>query len=218
MGQAIAVMLSSSFGVGNSAFRTEGQSGYVDTVPFGVFRRQIFRDLGGYDTRLTRNQDNEMNERIRQGGWKIYLTPRMRFTYWCRNTLAGICQMARQNGRWNVRCLKLCPGTMGWRHFVPLIFLLSLFFWPALMIVGLFISWTLFGLALAALLLELALYFGLATWAAKKAISGQHIPLYRVIYLFFLFHLHYGWGSLMGIFDLPSLQTGEDKSKYAPCI
>ena len=36
VGNAIAKMLSSRFGVGNSEFRTNGESGYVDTVPFGA--------------------------------------------------------------------------------------------------------------------------------------------------------------------------------------
>ena len=65
-GNAIAMMLSSKFGVGNSQFRTNGHSGYVDTVPFGAFRKEVFEKWGGYDERLTRNQDNEMNYRIRK--------------------------------------------------------------------------------------------------------------------------------------------------------
>ena len=38
-GKVVAKLLSSPFGVGNSKFRTYGKSGYVDTVPFGAFRR-----------------------------------------------------------------------------------------------------------------------------------------------------------------------------------
>ena len=72
MGNAIAKMLSSKFGVGNSQFRINGESGYVDTVPFGAFRREVFSKYGGYDERLVRNQDNEMNFRIRKNGGKIY--------------------------------------------------------------------------------------------------------------------------------------------------
>ena len=49
IGNAVAKMLSSKFGVGNSQFRTGGDSGYVDTVPFGAFRREVFSNYGGYD-------------------------------------------------------------------------------------------------------------------------------------------------------------------------
>ncbi len=74
IGNAIAKMLSSKFGVGNSRFRTNGERGYVDTVPFGAFKREIFFKYGGYDERLVRNEDNEINFRIRKNGGKIYLS------------------------------------------------------------------------------------------------------------------------------------------------
>jgi len=70
VGKTIAKMLSSRFGVGNSEFRTNGKLGYVDIVPFGAFRCEVFKDLRGYDEWLTRNQDNEMNYRIRKNGKK----------------------------------------------------------------------------------------------------------------------------------------------------
>lgn len=73
MGLNIAKMLSSKFGVGNSQFRTDGKSGYVDTVPFGAFKREVFSKYGGYDERLVRNQDNELNYRIRKNGGRIFL-------------------------------------------------------------------------------------------------------------------------------------------------
>ena len=125
MGKAIAKMLSSKFGVGNSQFRTNGKSGYVDTVPFGAFKREVFKKYGGYDERLVRNQDNEMNFRIRKNGGKIYLSDEIHLSYYCRDSIKGIAQMARKNGMWNVITMKLCPGSMGLRHFIPLTFVLS---------------------------------------------------------------------------------------------
>ena len=56
VGNAIALMLSSKFGVGDSKFRTNGKSGYVDTVPFGAFRREVFTKYGLYNEKLTLNQ------------------------------------------------------------------------------------------------------------------------------------------------------------------
>ena len=143
MGNAIAKMLSSKFGVGNSQFRTNGESGYVDTVPFGAFKREVFFKYGAYDERLVRNQDNEMNFRIRKNGGKIYLSNNIHFSYYCRDSIKGISSMASKNGMWNVITMKLCPGSMGLRHFVPFLFVMSVlsfgilgmlhsFFWMAL--------------------------------------------------------------------------------------
>ena len=127
VGNAIALMLSSKFGVGNSQFRTSKKGGYVDTVPFGAFRREVFDKYGLYDERLTRNQDNEMNYRIRKNGGKIYMAEDINLSYYCRDNIRGIADMAIKNGKWNVITMKLHPGSMSSRHFIPFIFLLSLF-------------------------------------------------------------------------------------------
>ncbi len=203
MGQAIALMLSSKFGVGNSQFRTNGASGYVDTVPFGAFRREVFSKYGGYDERLTRNQDNEMNFRIRKNGGKIYMSKDIHLSYYCRDTVKGIANMARLNGRWNVITMKLCPGSMGIRHFVPLALVLSL------LVLG--IGSVFFAPARWLLALELLLYLSLDTvFSLKKA--KRSIEFFRLMYLFPLFHISYGIGSLCG---LSSLFSKKYKTKYS---
>ena len=193
MGNAIAKMLSSKFGVGNSQFRTNGKSGYVDTVPFGAFRREVFRNFGGYDERLVRNQDNEMNYRIRKNGGKIYLADDIRLSYYCRDTVRGISAMAVKNGTWNVITMKLCPGSLSLRHFVPLLFVLSVL---GLSVLGLF-HWSFWLL----LTLELSLYLLLdIVFSAKQAESVKQFL--ALLMLFPVFHVTYGYGSLAGIAKL----------------
>lgn len=193
VGNAIAKMLSSRFGVGNSEFRTNGESGYVDTVPFGAFRREVFEKWGGYDERLTRNQDNEMNYRIRKNGGKIYLSSDIKLSYYCRDSIKGISDMAVKNGKWNVITMKLCPGSMGVRHFIPLAFLLSLIILP---IAGIIYHpiWWLF-------VLEMALYFSLDCLFSAKQASGIK-EFFLLVVLFPIFHITYGAGSLKGILKL----------------
>ena len=190
VGNAIAMMLSSKFGVGNSQFRTNGSSGYVDTVPFGAFRKEVFEKWGGYDERLTRNQDNEMNYRIRKNGGKIFLASDIRFSYYCRDTISGIVDMAKKNGMWNIITMKLCPGSMGIRHFIPLAFLLSIIILPTMSL------WC--DKILLLLLLEMILYTVLSLIFACKA-SKNYLYTILVFILFPIFHLSYGYGSLKGI-------------------
>ncbi len=195
MGSIIARMLSSKFGVGNSRFRTNGASGYVDTVPFGAFRRNVFERLGGYDERLTRNQDNEMNFRIRKNGGKIYLSRDIRLAYYCRDTVRGIVNMAKANGKWNVITMKMCPGAMAIRHIAPLAMEISiLFLGQAGFLRPVF--WSL-------LATELGLYLLLDVWFSAKQ-AGKWQNFVHLLYLFPVFHLTYGVGSLMGIFSLCS--------------
>jgi glycosyltransferase involved in cell wall biosynthesis len=70
---AIKNVLSDRLGVG-SAFRSGvGEIKEVDTVPFGCYKKEIFDKVGLYDERLVRNQDIELNKRIKKAGGKIYL-------------------------------------------------------------------------------------------------------------------------------------------------
>ncbi len=193
VGNAIAKMLSSRFGVGNSEFRTNGESGYVDTVPFGAFRREVFEKWGGYDERLTRNQDNEMNYRIRKNGGKIYLSSDIKLSYYCRDSIKSISDMAVKNGMWNVITMKLCPGSMRVRHFIPLAFLLSLIILPITSIIYHPIWW-LFAF-------EMTLYFALDCLCSAKQASGIKEFILLVL-LFPVFHITYGAGSLEGITKL----------------
>lgn len=201
IGKTIALMLSSKFGVGNSQFRTNGSSGYVDTVPFGAFRREVFTKYGGYDERLTRNQDNEMNFRIRKNGGKIYMSQDIKLAYYCRDTVSGIAKMARTNGKWNVITMKLCPGSMGIRHFVPLALVLSLLF---LGTGSIFL-----GIARLLLALELLLYIFLDVVFSIKQARGIK-DFFRLMYLFPLFHISYGFGSLCGLMGLFSKKYSTD--------
>ncbi len=208
VGSCIAKMLSSKFGVGNSQFRTSGKNGYVDTVPFGAFRREVFSVCGGYDERLDRNQDNELNYRIRKNGGKIYLSDDIRFSYYCRDTVRGISQMARKNGMWNVITMKLCPGAMGLRHYVPMAFVLSII---VLGVGGLFVkaAWWL-------LLAECVLYLGLdALFSAGLASSLKEF--FMLLALFPIFHCSYGLGSVRGIARLASKEY-RDNGYTAPRI
>ena len=207
IGICISKVLSSKFGVGNSKFRTNGETGYVDTVPFGAFRREVFSKYGGYDERLVRNQDNEFNYRIRKNGGRILLCSDIRFSYYCRDTIKGISDMAKKNGMWNIITMKLCPGVMGARHFIPLIFVLSV---PSLSLLGFvsFVFWWLFAA-------ELTLYLLLDVFfSAKQSKSIQEFVM--LIYLFPIFHVSYGLGSVKGISKLFSSEFRN--TDYVPPI
>ena len=195
VGNAIAKMLSSKFGVGNSEFRTNGETGYVDTVPFGAFKRDVFEKWGGYDERLTRNQDNEMNYRIRKNGGKILLASDIKLSYYCRDSIRGIARMAFQNGTWNVITMYLCPGSMGIRHFIPLAFLFSIILLPLLS------AWI--PALLYLFCAEMALYLALDCFFSAKQADGVKEFLLLLI-LFPVFHITYGAGSVRGLFALLS--------------
>lgn len=204
VGGAIAKMLSSKFGVGNSQFRTNGESGCVDTVPFGAFRREVFEKYGGFDERLARNEDNEINYRIRENGGKVYLSNDIHSSYYCRDSIKGIAKMARQNGMWNIIAMKLCPGSMGLRHFIPFLFVLS--------VLGLGALGFVFAPFWALLGVELALYLSLdLLFSIKQACSVKETLLLMI--LFPIFHIAYGFGSVFGLIKLCSKKYRKKQQK-----
>ena len=189
-GKSVARMMSSKFGVGNSVFRTGGTSGEVDTVPFGAFRRELFENIGGFDERLGRNEDNEINYRIKENGGIVYLSNTIKFTYFCRDTLKGILSMAFQNGKWTIIASKLRPGSMKLRHFIPYAFVLSLIVGVPLSVVSPLIRNFFF--------LEIFLYIALDIFFSIQCAHGLKQAM-TLICLFPAFHVAYGVGSFVGM-------------------
>ena len=126
IGKAIANVVSSKFGVGNSSFRTGTESGYVDTVPFGTFRRELFEKIGYFNEELPRSEDNEFNYRIRKNQGKVYLFNDIEVIYYPRDTILKLMKMGFQNGKWATYTGYIIPGSMGIRHFIPLVFVIGL--------------------------------------------------------------------------------------------
>lgn len=189
-GEIVTCMMSSRFGVGNSQFRTSSEGGLVDTVPFGAFRKDYLVKIGGFDERLDRNEDNEINYRIRKNGGKVYLSPTIKFTYYCRDTLRGILNMAFLNGKWTIIASKYCPGAMSIRHLIPFMFVFSVSLLIVLSIVSKFF--------LVFLLIEIVLYLSLNFLSSVKA-SRNARDFIKLIYLFPAFHISYGLGSFSGL-------------------
>ena len=201
-GKAIAKVLSSPFGVGNSRFRIGSASGETDTVPFGAFRKEVFEKWGGFDTRLVRNEDNEINYRIRKNGGIVFLANDIQFTYYCRDTIQGLAKMAFSNGMWNIITMKLCPGSMGVRHFIPLLFVLSILTLIALSFFHMFFA--------ILLLLELLCYGVLDAYYSFSRSGNISAGVLQCL-LFPVFHICYGIGSLRGIIRVLSGQYLKEK-------
>lgn len=193
IGNAISEVLSSKFGVGNSNFRTNSKSGYVDTVPFGTFRRELFEKIGYFNEKLARNQDSEFNSRIIKNGGKIYLFNDIKIIYHPRDTIKKLLKMAYTNGKWNLYTNYLVPGSMKLRHFIPLLFVISI-------IIGIPLIFTKCTILKIGFLLEIILYLLLNILFSLKNIKKIGIfssILCMIIYP--LFHLSYGIGTLSGI-------------------
>lgn len=120
---AIAAAYSHRFATGNALYRVGvNKPTYVDTVPFGFFRREAFEKYGMYDTDLIRNEDGEFNHRIIRNGGKILLVPDLKITYYARSSLSMFARTFYQYGLFKPLAQIKLGRPVNYRQFAPLIF------------------------------------------------------------------------------------------------
>ena len=193
-------VMSSRLGSSGKSFRTQ-QAGPADSIPYPVFRRSILRDLGGYNTRLTRNQDNDMNRRIIESGQTLYCSWATTCTYKSPSSVRALLRYAWRNGRWVAVSLRENPKAMRARHLAP----------------ALFASGTIGGVAVAlvakSLPTPLRVFLGSAPVAAHLAVGVAEVVGdiakggdRRIVFApagALGFHVAYGVGTLAGLVRPP---------------
>jgi glycosyltransferase involved in cell wall biosynthesis len=126
IGRAIALAMSSPFGVGDTAFRHSQHEQWTDTVPFGAYRREVFQRIGGFAEDIDRGEDDEFNYRLRKHGGRILMTPRVSADYYARSTYPGLIRQYWGYGLAKVAVLQRHPERLRLRHLVPPAFVLTL--------------------------------------------------------------------------------------------
>ncbi|MBE0536474.1 MAG: glycosyltransferase family 2 protein [Phycisphaerae bacterium] len=201
--RAIAAATSCPFGVGNSAFRLTGPEKEVDTVPFGTYRKEIFNKVGLYDERLVRNQDIELNSRIRRAGGRIIISPEIKLSYFNRASYRGLWQQSFNNGLWNLYTVYFVGGGLSLRHFVPMLFVSGL-----LCLIPLALCFHPLAWLLAA---DVALYACAAAFSAAQCARRRPVNTLLVMVSFAVLHIAYGLGSLWAMITIPFRFRGEAK-------
>jgi succinoglycan biosynthesis protein ExoA len=180
-----------------SSARTH-RGGFVDSIPYPLMYRRALLEVGGYDEELGRNQDNDMNYRLRQRGHKLYLTPLTCAYYRSRPSVSALLTYAFQTGRWNAITLFRTAASMSRRHFLPLIFLMSLIILGASsLLLAMRQQSPALPLGILAFLLALHLLRGLVatleTFRREHAIAALALPA-----VILAFHIIYGAGTMAG--------------------
>jgi hypothetical protein len=137
---------------------------------------------------LVRNQDIEFDSRVRKSGGKIFLAPEIKVYYYCRSNLKDLWRQNFGNGLWNIKMVKISPGSLSLRHFVPSFFVL-----------GLLTSWIIKPIWVTVILSYILCNMLFSLKIAKK--NGFKY-LFIMPLIFLTLHLSYGLGSLVGIFNI----------------
>lgn len=123
---AISAVLADPFAMGGSKFREGLFEGWVDTVAFGAYKKEVIEGIGGFDEELPRNQDDDYNFRLHLAGFKIYLDPAIRSRYHVRSSLKKLWSQFFQYGFWKVKLNFKHRSLISLRQIVPFLFVLGI--------------------------------------------------------------------------------------------
>jgi cellulose synthase/poly-beta-1,6-N-acetylglucosamine synthase-like glycosyltransferase len=187
-GEAVAAARGSSFGVGGGTYAIRGDRRFVDSVQCGVYRRSVLERVGPFDPLMSFGEDDELNWRVTQAGYRILLDRGIRFHYVTRSTWRAAYRQYRNYGEARVRVVQRHPAFLRPHHLAP-----------ALLVTG--------GATLAAasvvssparrlLAAAIAAYTGVALSAGARAAPAGRL---RVAAAFPALHLGYGVGMLRAL-------------------
>jgi succinoglycan biosynthesis protein ExoA len=205
IGRAVALAMSSRFGIGGASFRTGG-AGLVDTVAFGAYRRDVFDRIGGFAEDIDKGEDDEFNYRLLDHRGRILLAPEIRATYTVRGDLGGVWRQYFGYGRAKVEVLRRHPAQARPRQLLPAALVASLAIsllampragWrPTRIVAGVY------GLFVAVASMTLALRRSL-----------RLLPMLPAVLT--CLHFSYGLGFLTGVFGLIRRIASSKTSEHA---
>jgi glycosyltransferase involved in cell wall biosynthesis len=181
--RALATAMASPFSMGGARFHTGGEEGSVDTVYLGVFDRAAIERVGLFDETLIRNQDYELNIRLRQAGGTVWFDPALEVAYRPRPSWRALARQYVEYGAWKRHVLRMHPGSLKVRQVVPPITLLAI---VASIVAS---AWLPITLVIPGL-------YVVAVVVAALATSWRDVI--RLTAIFPTVHMSWAWGFLFG--------------------
>lgn len=187
--RSIAIAASHRLGVGDASYRYTTQAQYVDTLPFGAFRRDYLLEIGKFDHSLLTNEDYELNTRIRHAGGRIWLDPKIRTTYFARDSFGKLIQQYWRYGYWKAKMLQRYPDTLRWRQALPPLFVLGILLGWVFALFSPVLKWI--YVAIAGMYFTLLLLAGIHAATKNRDVTiAIGIPIAIAL-------MHFSWGSAM---------------------
>lgn len=194
LGKSIALALSNPFGAGNAYFKIGlNEPKWVDTAPFGCYRKNVFNKIGFYNENIARSEDVLINSKIRKSGGKILLVPEIVIYNYTRSNFWDFLKHNFDNGFWITYPLKFGIALFSLRHLAPFVFVSNLiiplvlsFFFPLF-------QWYFFLILGLYCLLNLYFSFTIAVH------NNNFSYLFLLPIIFSFIHISYGLGSVWGL-------------------
>ena len=185
---------SAMLGSGISSFRNSEKSGYVKSIFHGAYRREVFDKVGFFDERLGRTEDNDIHQRIRAAGYKIFMDKDIVSYQYVRPTLRKMLKQKFMNGYWIGKTMYVNSACVSMYYFVPFMFVIALLVSFILLLNG-------NSLMLAFIAVSYGFIMMISGFAAIKE-NKWNLSFIGIIPVCFLMHIFYGLGTLKGLLKL----------------
>jgi GT2 family glycosyltransferase len=193
-GRAIAAATSSPFGVGSGIQHHGAEVGPADSAFPGFIARLMFERLGGFNTALACNEDDEFNARVRAAGGLVWYDPGVEVMYRPRETLGGLFRQYFRYGRWKVAVARLgLPAYLRVHHAIP-----SLVVAGAVLGLVTSVIWRPMVIPTAGAAIA---YCAIAIYTGRKMAAKHGASTWRTVLVFPVVHAAYGLGFIRGLLD-----------------
>jgi len=189
-GRAIAVVLGSRFGVGNSTYHHGTKVQTVDHIPFGAYPRTVIDKVGGWDETIPVNQDFEFDHRVREAGYELLFDPAMAIAWEVRPTIRSFWRQYRRYGRGKAQVVRLHPTSVSPRHLAAPALVLSIVL--AAVLLPFKPRWSL--VVVTPYLLGLGLASATVVTSVEGSVARRYVPV-----AFLAMHLGWGLGFWEGV-------------------
>ena len=99
----VAAAQNSLIGNGGSAHRNLAEGRWIDHGHHALMKASAFQAVGGYDEAFSHNEDAELDVRLTQAGFKIWLTGQSRMKYFPRSSINSLFRQYLDYGRGRAR-------------------------------------------------------------------------------------------------------------------
>ena len=183
----------SLFGSSFNKSRRSTKKQYVKTFFHACYAKEVIEKTGFFNEHLLRTEDNEYHFRIRQNGFRFSYDPKIESFQYARPSLLKMIKQKFQNGYWIGKTVWICPKCLSLFYFAPLLFVFFLIFlsflsfltpYPLLILIGIYFLFCLFNTIVSSII-------------ERFSICNILMPI-----VFFLMHVSYGAGTIIGLFSI----------------
>ena len=194
--KAVAVAMSSRFGLGGAGHRQGGEAGPALSVYLGAFRREALAAVAGYDEHFRRAQDWELNFRLRSAGFEVWFVPEMAVPYTPRATWRALAKQFYSTGQWRREVVRRHPATRSLRYLAAPVATLAVLLGLVVGSVGLVtqLPWLLAGFVV-----PVTYVIGVMSASALLLPRAGLAAAWRLLVVLPTMHMGWGIGYLRGV-------------------